>query len=161
MEIKAKLNKALKEQKQNRKLLSRLKKWKPAKADALFQDTHNLVFETTDCLQCANCCKTTSPVFTQHDINRIAKNLRMRPAQFVGDYLYIDGDGDYVLNDAPCTFLLEENRCSIYDFRPKACKQYPHTNRKRVQQLFPLTEKNLLICPAVVEILDRIKSKLS
>ena len=157
MQTLSKLAKAFRERKQNKKLLSKLKKMKPSKADALFQEAHAAVFEKTDCLLCANCCKTTSPVFTQHDIERISKNLKMKPKHFIATYLHRDAEDDFVLNDAPCTFLLDDNRCTIYDFRPKACREYPHTDRKKIQQLFSLTEKNLLICPAVVDIFDRIK----
>ena len=30
-------------------------------------------FKKTDCLDCGNCCKTTSPIFTDKDIERISK----------------------------------------------------------------------------------------
>ncbi len=36
-----------------------------------------------------------------------------------------------VLKSSACVFLSNENKCEIYDFRPKACKEYPHTDRKK------------------------------
>ena len=47
----------------NKKLKERLRKVKPKKLDEDFENLHDKVFESLDCLECANCCKTTSPIF--------------------------------------------------------------------------------------------------
>src|SRR4051812_24240212 len=128
-------NKAEKQKQENRKFFSKLKVSPPKNLDNLFHDAHEEVFEHTDCLNCANCCKTTSPIFYQRDIERAAKALRIKPGEFIEKYLHIDGDKDYVLNSAPCPFLGPDNYCGIYEDRPTACREYPHTNRKRMHQL--------------------------
>jgi Fe-S-cluster containining protein len=143
---------------ENRKFLTGLKKKDPRKVDDAFHRTHEEVFETTDCLQCANCCKTTSPIFYQTDIDRVAKALRMKPGDFVTVYLRVDEDGDYVLKSSPCPFLDADNYCSVYEDRPKACREYPHTDRKKMVQIMELTQKNTLVCPAVFEIVERLKN---
>jgi Fe-S-cluster containining protein len=142
---------------ENRQFLNRLKKKDTRKVDDAFHTTHEEVFLELDCLSCANCCKTTSPIFYQTDIERAAKFLRMKPGDFIEKYLRIDEDKDYVLKSSPCTFLDSENYCSIYDSRPKACREYPHTDRKKMVQITELTYKNTLVCPAVLEIVERIK----
>ena len=71
---------------ETRKFFARLRKKKPKKLDQHVSELHEEVFEEIDCLSCANCCKTTSPVFTDRDIERIAKHLRMKPSQFVEDF---------------------------------------------------------------------------
>ena len=147
-------------QKENNKFFKRLKKVKPKLLDKIIHPIHQEVFECTDCLKCANCCTTTGPLFTDKDISRIAKYLRIKPSEFVDIYLKIDEDNDYVLQSVPCTFLGEDNYCSIYDVRPKACRGYPHTDRIKQYQLLELTNKNLDICPAVFQIVERLKSKL-
>lgn len=126
--------------------------------DDLFHPLHDEVFEHHDCLKCANCCRTTSPIFRDVDIDRIAKSLGMRPSLFTEKYLHIDQDGDWVLNQAPCPFLGDDLYCSIYDVRPKACRDYPHTDRKNVSQVLHLTFHNTMICPAVAEIVERLKA---
>lgn len=68
------------------------------------QELHEDVFAHTDCLTCANCCKTTGPLFTQSDIERISKYLKLKPQQFIETYLRVDEDKDYVLQSVPCTF---------------------------------------------------------
>jgi len=81
----------------------------------------------------------------------------MRPGDFVEKYLRVDDDLDYVLKSSPCTFLDGENYCSIYQDRPKACREYPHTDRKKMVQITGLTLKNTQVCPAVFEMLERLK----
>jgi len=142
----------------NKKFLQRLKSKDPRSVDDAFHKTHEEVFERTDCLTCANCCKTTSPIFYPNDIDRIAKSLKTKPGDFIEKYLRIDEDNDYVLNSSPCPFLDSDNFCRIYDVRPKACREYPHTDRKKMVQITDLTYKNTLVCPAVLEIVERIKS---
>jgi Fe-S-cluster containining protein len=143
----------------NKKLIAKLKKTKPKQLDQVMEQLHDEVFEGIDCLQCANCCKTTSPIFYMKDIERLSKYLRMKPNDFIDKYLHIDKDNDYVLNSAPCAFLGADNFCSVYEYRPVACKEYPHTNRKKVYQVLDLTLKNTAVCPAVYQILEKLKTK--
>ena len=142
---------------ENKKFLQRLKKQDPRKVDDAFHTEHEEVFAETDCLTCANCCKTTSPIFYQIDIDRAAKFLRLKAGDFVEKYLRIDEDKDFVLKSSPCAFLGEDNYCSIYEARPKACREYPHTDRKKMVQIMDLTYKNTLVCPAVLEMVERLK----
>ena len=146
--------------KENGKFLASLKKKDSRRVDAVFHTLHNEVFEEIDCLSCANCCKTTSPIFYQNDIERAAKALGMKPGNFVGKYLKVDEDNDFVLQSSPCPFLGADNYCGIYEDRPKACREYPHTNRKKMVQITELTLKNTRICPAVFEMVERLKDKV-
>jgi Fe-S-cluster containining protein len=143
---------------ENKKFLFGLKKKDPRKVDDLFHTKHEEVFEEINCLNCANCCKTTSPIFYQTDIERVAKSLRLKPGEFIEKYLRIDEDKDYVLKSSPCPFLDDQNYCKVYDDRPKACREYPHTDRKKMVQIMDLTHKNTLVCPAVFQMVERIKS---
>lgn len=142
---------------ENRKFLQTLKKKDARLVDDAFHQMHEEVFEELDCLTCANCCKTTSPIFYQTDIERVAKALRMKPGDFIETYLRVDEDNDFVLKSAPCPFLDSENYCTVYDSRPRACREYPHTDRKKMIQITELTFKNTLVCPAVLEMVERLK----
>lgn len=138
-----------------------LKKWnkqKPKDLDARFHDAHQKEFTKRDCLACANCCKTTSPIFRQPDIRRMAKALKMKESQLIDQYLKIDEDQDYVLQNSPCFNLLDDNTCAVYEDRPLACREYPHTDRKNMYQIMDLTAQNTLICPAVASIVEKIIS---
>ncbi|EOZ98602.1 hypothetical protein A33Q_1256 [Indibacter alkaliphilus LW1] len=136
----------------NKKLLQKIKNQKPKQLDDLFSAAHEEKFSKIDCLSCANCCKTTSPIFIQTDIERLSKVFRMKSSEFIDMYLYLDNEGDYVLKTAPCPFLNSDNTCLVYEERPKACREYPHTNRKNMHGILNLTLKNTLVCPAVFEI---------
>jgi len=142
----------------NKKFLQGLKTKDARKVDDAFHAVHEEVFAELNCLECANCCKTTSPIFYQTDIERAARFLKLKPGAFVEQYLRVDDDGDHVLKSSPCPFLDADNYCSIYESRPKACREYPHTDRKKMVQIMDLTYKNTLVCPAVLEMVERLKA---
>lgn len=147
-------------QNENKKFFSKLKKKPPKNLDYMMQDLHDREFERTDCLECANCCKTTGPLFTDKDIERISRHFKMKPQHFIETYLRVDEDNDYVLQSVPCTFLGPDNYCSIYEVRPKACREFPHTDRKKFQQISNLTMKNVAICPAAFNIVEAMKERI-
>ena len=147
-------------QPENKKFFDKLKKKTPKNLDYLMQDLHDTEFKKTNCLNCANCCKTTGPLFTTADVERISKHLKQKPQQFIDRYLRIDEENDYVLQTVPCTFLHIDNSCSIYDVRPKACREFPHTDRKKFQQINNLTLQNIAICPAAYNIVEAMKKKI-
>lgn len=129
------------------------------KMDTIVQQLHEDVSAEIDCLSCANCCKTLGPAIYDKDIERMAKALRIKPAEVVSKYLKMDEDGDYIFRSMPCPFLLSDNYCSIYEARPKACREYPHTDRKRFEQIYKLTVKNSATCPIAYEVLCRLINK--
>jgi len=155
------LSKKVQENKRaHRNFFIKLRKKTPKNLDAIMEKLHDDEFKKADCLQCANCCKTTSPIFTNKDIARISKAFRIKTRQFIDTYLNVDADQDYVLKSSPCTFLADDNTCNIYDIRPKACQEYPHTNRKSFEKISDLTIQNLSICPATFNIVEALRVKL-
>ena len=153
-------NEAAKKAKENRVFFQKLKQRPPKHLDYTMQELHEAEFLRTDCLQCANCCKTTGPLFTNADIERISKYLRMKPSAFINAYLKVDDDNDHVLQQLPCAFLGADNYCSIYSVRPKACREFPHTNRRKFHQISELTLKNVAICPAAFRIVEAMKQQI-
>lgn len=145
---------------ENRKFFAKLRKKPPKKLDYLMQELHDAEFKKTDCLKCANCCKTTGPLFTDKDVVRIAKHFKMKEQAFISQFLRVDEDNDYVLQSVPCAFLGADNYCSIYEVRPKACREFPHTDRKKFQQISNLTLKNVALCPAAFNIVEEMKKRL-
>jgi len=151
------IEKAKAERETIKKHFAKLKKSKGKEADNQFHKNHEEFFKKNDCLTCANCCKTTSPIFRDVDIKRISKQLKLKESTFVDKYLKIDEEQDYVLKSSPCPFLdLADNTCNIYAFRPLACAEYPHTDRKNMVQILDLTSRNAEMCPAVASIVLQI-----
>jgi len=152
--------KARKKQEAFRKTVKALKKRTPKRLDEWFEDAHEKAFETLDCLDCANCCSTTSPMFFDKDIERLAAHLRMKPGAFIEQYLFLDTDGIYALKHTPCPFLGADRYCSVYEYRPKACREFPHTQHRKMVQKLDLAVTNSSICPAVFHILEMLERSL-
>lgn len=154
-------DKASKQGKVNKKFFAKLRKKPPKNLDLVMQDLHDKTFNEINCLNCANCCKTTGPLFTNKDVDRISKFLKMKPKDFEQKYLQVDEENDLVLQSLPCPFLAEDNACLIYEVRPKACAEFPHTDRKKFHQISHLTLKNVAICPAAFEIVEKMKANIN
>ena len=146
--------------KNNLILLQRLKKMKQPETDQLFHSRHTKAFDQFDCLGCANCCSSISPIITVSDIDKLARHFKQKATVIIDKYLHIDEDGDYVFNETPCPFLMPDNYCMVYENRPKACREYPHTDRRKMQQILKLTLKNCEICPIVYHIVEDLKDNL-
>lgn len=147
--------------KENKKFFGRLSKQDGKKLNAQFHAMHKEVFAETDCLKCASCCRATGPLLTKQDIQRISKKQAMKPADFEKQYLRVDEDGDWVMKSLPCPFLeLATNKCTIYEYAPKACRQYPHTDHPNMKSILGLTLTNVRHCPAVYEMVERMKARV-
>ena len=119
---------------------------------------HKEVFAEADCLQCANCCRTTPALVTRSDAKRIAKYLGIPPKTFIKKFLLEDTNGELMIQKVPCTFLQENNTCEIYEVRPQACREYPHTNQSGFKRRAKMNANNTIVCPATYEIIQRLKS---
>ncbi|MGM0498479.1 MAG: YkgJ family cysteine cluster protein, partial [Bacteroidota bacterium] len=63
--------KAHREEASNKSFLKKLKRWKnKRKLDDVVHLLHDDLFEEMDCLECANCCKSISPIIHEKDIQR-------------------------------------------------------------------------------------------
>jgi Fe-S-cluster containining protein len=54
--------------------------------------------------------------------------------------------------------LGDDNACSVYDDRPKACREFPHTNHRKMHTHLALAQHNIEICPAVFAIVEQLKA---
>lgn len=157
-EYKKLLDQARAKQNENKKFFQQLRKDKPKDLDQITNAFHDEAFETIDCLNCANCCRGTGPLLLQKDIDRLAKACSQKPGAFVDAYLRIDEDNDYVFKKMPCPFLQNDNYCSVYEARPNACREFPHTQQRDIYQKLAITQKNTLVCPAVYLITENLKA---
>ncbi len=157
MDLKNHAAKAKLARKRQHKFLDRIKKRPPKDLDTVVMGLDEEVFQEVDCLECANCCSTISPTFTQKDVERIGSALKMKPGEVIGKYLRIDEDNDLVLKSVPCPFLGSDNYCSIYESRPRACRDYPHTGKRKFHLHIGITKKNTMVCPAAFRIVERME----
>jgi Fe-S-cluster containining protein len=138
----------------HKQLKKKIKGMKVYDVNALMHAAHDEAFAQTDCLACGNCCKSIPPLLENDDVRRIAKHLKMPIPEFRKKYMTRDEDGDPVFNKTPCRFLGSDNKCSIYEIRPRACAEYPFTNYNNTKNVFGMVVLNASICPAVSKVLD-------
>jgi uncharacterized protein len=140
-------------QKQYKQFLQKANK---NKVLAQLPDLHEAATEKINCLQCANCCKNYSPRFKTPDIKRISKYLGIKESVLIETYLRLDADGDYVGKNTPCSFLLDNNHCSIYEARPSDCRRFPYTDEDVLLKRPAITLKNSSFCPITYYVLERL-----
>jgi hypothetical protein len=70
-----------------RYFLTRLETVKPKGVDKIAKEMDKEVWAETDCLACANCCKTMTPTFTKQDIKRISAHFDQTPEEFTAKWL--------------------------------------------------------------------------
>lgn len=137
--------------------LSRLEKKDPKGLDKLKLEADKAAWSRTDCLDCANCCKTMSPTYTGKDIKRISSHLGMSDKAFREKYLYKDKTGDWMNVKQPCQFLdLNTNKCDIYAVRPRDCAEFPHHNKKKMTEYMHMYKQNIEYCPATYRVVEYI-----
>jgi len=144
-----------------RRFLTRLEKNPPRGMKAITERMEKEVWGETDCLSCANCCKTMTPTFNYKDIKRISAHFGQTPREFQDKYLRRErgGDRDWLTRAEPCPFLnLEDNKCSIYEIRPADCAGFPHLP-KRMQGYVHVHKQNVEMCPATYRLVEKMMAE--
>jgi Fe-S-cluster containining protein len=145
-----------------RNFLTRLEKKAPGNLHLITLEANELAWAKTDCLDCANCCKTMSPTYTQKDIARISKFLGMTARGFREKWLYKDRTGDWMNKKQPCQFLnLNTNLCSIYEVRPRDCAGFPHHSTKKIRDYGHMYRQNVEFCPATYRLVESMQDGLA
>jgi len=88
-----------------------------------------------ECIKCGKCCKWDGVVYLiPEDIKRISDAFDVSEDEFLGKYTKNFSKKDIVLRDKPgsdeCVFL-KDNRCEIWDIKPKQCNDFPKRYDKR------------------------------
>ena len=119
--------------------------------------------EQIDCTQCANCCRVATTKLTERDVEKIAKFLRIKPAQFLRDYTIESEEEGLILkrDDSGCIFL-SGNECTIYESRPHTCEDFPHLVRGSGSLLSRMWEMpdRATYCPIVYNSLEAFKEEV-
>jgi Fe-S-cluster containining protein len=138
----------------------RLRSRRVPELDRRFREAHERAFRVVDCTRCGACCRSPGPRLNTADVGRLAAGLGLRPSAFAERYLRTDEDRDTVFSSLPCPFLAQDNLCSVYGSRPKACREYPHTDQKGMRGLLRITARNALLCPAVYLVTEELRRAL-
>ncbi|MBU0757373.1 MAG: YkgJ family cysteine cluster protein [Nanoarchaeota archaeon] len=123
-----------------------------------FQKIVREITEKIDCKNCANCCKALNHVLNEDDIERISKHLDVTKEDFVSKYTLKNKDNEIHIRQMPCVFLAE-NKCSKYDIRPEACKEYPNLLGKDVTERCLAFFNNAEMCQIAYNVLENAKAE--
>lgn len=156
--LKAYKKKMLLDRNSFRRYLSKIEKHPPRGLEANTPALEKEVWKETDCLLCANCCKTMTPTFTPADVKRIAAHFGQTEEAFRKKWLYKErGSGDWMNKKQPCQFLdLKTNLCSIYEIRPADCAGFPHL-QKKLKDYVHVHKQNVEYCPATYKMVEKMK----
>ncbi len=125
-------------------------------------ELHKQAFQIVDCTRCANCCRTATITLNQEDIDRIAAHLGMEVPAFFEKYLERDElEGRLRMRQKPCPLLGDDNRCTVYEVRPRVCREYPHTDKEGFELRTYTHAANTRMCPAVFWIVEQIRLRAS
>jgi uncharacterized protein len=122
------------------------------------------VEEQIDCRACGNCCKVATAVVAERDVERLAKHLRITPAQFIAEYTMGSEEEGRILRrseEQGCVFL-SGTECSVYDQRPDACRRFPHVVRGTgsiASRMWQFVDR-ATYCPIVYNSLEAFKEEL-
>ena len=146
-----------------RRYLSKLEREAPKGLDKHIAILEKEVWAETDCLSCANCCKTMTPTFTKQDMKRISAHLNMTVEAFQTKWLKKErgGERDWLNKTEPCQFLnRKDNKCSIYEVRPADCAGFPHLSKK-FSDFVHIHKQNVEYCPATYRLVEKMMSKVN
>ena len=130
-------------------------------AGRLFRSAAVEVEKQIDCTSCANCCRETRVHISPAEIEAIARQLAVPPAQVIAQYTEPDGEeGGRMLRQTgnECVFL-SGNVCTIYPARPGACRDFPYVTctacalGSRMSSIF----KRARFCPIVYNTIENCK----
>jgi uncharacterized protein len=151
-----------KNQRRLRTFLTKLEKFKIPGIEKMREEADKQAWKDTDCLACANCCRTMTPTFTETDLKRISAHFGQTPDEFKKKWLFKErGTGDWMNKKQPCQFLnLKDNKCSIYEIRPHDCAAFPHHTKKNMDDYMHVYKQNVAYCPATYKWVSLMKEKV-
>lgn len=125
--------------------------------DAVVKETTDEVWKQIDCTTCAHCCKTLEIVVDNKDIARLAQHFNISAREFTNRYVKVTEDKTKIFSSLPCPFLGEDNRCTVYEDRPFACREYPYLYEEHFRSRSMSMIANAACCPIVFNVWDRLK----
>jgi uncharacterized protein len=127
--------------------------------DHLVFEIAERVWKKTDCTTCGNCCREVVPTLSESEVECLATHLGMNNSDFASKYLNRADrteDHPWVMRERPCPFL-KDNRCSVHDYRPANCRDYPYLHKpdftwRTLSMIGRISE-----CPVVFEVWEELK----
>lgn len=116
------------------------------------------ILDQFTCQQSGHCCKCPGVVYvTLSDIKGMANKLNLSEIDFRQQYVIKQNGWDVISTTThrPNCFLDEQNRCSVYEHRPKACRTYP--NWDVIWSSEEALKKECALCPGLNKAVELTK----
>ena len=127
--------------------------------DSSINEIYDDVSSKIDCRECANCCMETLPAIDLDDIEKLSIGLGINKNEVKEKFLVDDEEiGYFTFNARPCP-LLKDRSCSVYPYRPKECRSYPHLDKKEMAKRSMFLINNHSTCPIVYNVMEEFKER--
>ena len=130
--------------------------------DKKFRMMAQEIQDQIDCRQCANCCRVGTTGISDRDVQKLAKFLRISPADFIRNYTEQSEEESRILkrNADGCVFL-SGNDCTVYEARPDICVRFPHLVRGEGSIAFRMWAfiDRASFCPITYNVLEAFKAQ--
>lgn len=110
-----------------------------------------------NCTDCGACCRENIVPLTDEDIDRLAGGVRLPVLDFRRRHVKSFDTDPQAMDAHPCEFL-DGRRCSVYESRPQACRDYPYLDGDVRSRMIMILER-AGTCPIVFEQLERLKDE--
>jgi Fe-S-cluster containining protein len=96
--------------------------------DAVIEAIAMPIIARTDCTLCGNCCRSLDVYLAPEDADRLSAHIDIPLSALFETAIDIpraESEGEWgVFRHSPCQFLAGK-KCSVYDYRPQTCRDYP------------------------------------
>ena len=129
------------------------------KLDALVHQIARDVSDRVDCTACGNCCRPMLVAVDNDDIALLAKSQKISFMAFERRAVMRAEDGEKCLIRTPCDFL-SGNMCTVYEYRPKACRDFPYLHHPEFRKRMLTAIDNTEVCPIAYNTIELLKREL-
>lgn len=139
-----------------------LKRFLPLSNAQLDAEVHALGAEVsarTDCTACTRCCQERYIVVDDKDIRRIARRLKVSADAFAREHVALADDGVLQFAQKPCPLLGSDGKCTVYEDRPQACRDFPYLHLPHVRSRSITLREAVDECPIVGEVWGEMKRR--
>ena len=111
------------------------------------------------CTQCGNCCKTLMVNITDEEADRLSAHLKESRESFDEKHLEKGSGGLMIINSMPCHFL-ENNACTVYEYRFAGCKEFPALHLPGFKERLFTTFMHYGRCPIIFNVVEQLKVEM-
>lgn len=127
--------------------------------DATVHALAETVSAAIDCTTCAHCCRTLQITVTHDDSARLATRLGLSGEVFEERFTTLTAQQTRHITHSPCPFLGEDLRCTVYEDRPKVCRDYPSLGKTHFRTRARNILENTPHCPIIFNVWDQLKQR--